>query len=427
MGGSFALRGDICWSKSAAELSCVKDGYLVCENGVSRGVFEELPAGLEGIEVIDRRGRLVVPGLVDLHLHAPQYGFRGLGMDLELLDWLDTHAFPEEGRYADLGYAERAYQVFADDLLHSATTRAVVFGTIHVEPTLRLMDLLEETGLKTFVGKVNMDRNSPDYLRERSAKASLSDTRLWLGRVGERGYENTLPILTPRFTPSCTDELMAGLGQLREELRLPLQSHLSENLSEVEWVRELCPWSSCYGQTYERFGHLSGDVPSVMAHCNYCPEEEIEILKGSGCFIAHCPQSNTMLSSGIAPIRDYLERGMNVGLGTDIAGGASLSLFRAMADAVGVSKLRWCCVDETLRPLSTSEAFYLATAGGGSFFGKVGSFDQGFEFDALVLDDSALRTTLECSLEERLERYVYLEAEGGRICDKFVAGRRLQI
>lgn len=419
---TFAIHGDICWSKTQQEFACVEGGYLVIEDGVVSGVFEKLPERYQGIELIERAGKLVVPGFSDIHVHAPQYAFRGLGMDLELLDWLNTHTFPEEAKYQELVYANSAYDMFTSDLKASPTTRAVVFGTLHTDATVSLMDKLEASGLKTLVGKVNMDRNSPDYLCEGSPEQALANTRSWLSRVAEKNYANTQPILTPRFTPSCTDELMRSLGELKQEFDLPLQSHLSENLSEIDWVKSLCPWSSCYLNTYERCGELDGKGNVVMAHCNYCPDNEVEILRNKNVWVAHCPQSNTMLSSGIAPIRHYLDLGMHVGLGTDVAGGATLSMFRAISDAVAVSKLRWRLVDQNLSPLSTQEAFWLATVGGGSFFGKVGSFEPGFEADVLVLDDSNIKTPLELSLAERLERYVYLAAEGGKISDKFVAG-----
>ena len=159
-----------------------------------------------------------------------------------------------------------------------------------------------------------------------------------------------------------------------------------------------------------------------MAHCVYSTDEEIALMKQAGTYIAHCPQSNMFLSSGIAPIKRYLDEGLNVGLGTDVAGGANLSMFRAISDAVGVSKLRWRCVDQDFAPLTIQEAFYLATLGGGSFFGKVGSFAEGYEFDALVLDDSGIRSVRELSVPQRVERYAYLANEGGMIAQKYVSG-----
>ena len=421
--GSFVLKGDVCHSLSPREVCCVEGGYLVCVDGRSAGVFEELPECYAALPLVDCTGRLVIPGLCDIHLHAPQYAFRGLGMDLELLDWLNTHTFPEETRYADLDYAARAYDVFASDLRRSATTRAVVFGTVHVPATELLMDKLEATGLVTYVGKVNTDRNAPEGLVETSA-GSAEATRRWLEDVSGR-YERTRPIITPRFTPSVTDGLMAELGALCEKYDLPAQSHLSENPSEVSWVKELCPWSSCYADAYDHFGLLG--EKTVMAHCVHSSDEEVELLRRTGTYVAHCPQSNAQLASGIAPVRRYLDLGMSVGLGTDVAGGASLSMFRCMADAVAASKLRWRLVDQSLAPLTTQEALWLATAGGGSFFGRVGSFAEGYELDVLVLDDSGIRTPRELTVWERLERFVYLAEEGGRIERKFVAGREVSL
>lgn len=420
---SFVLAGNVCYSANPQEVSCTERGYVVCVDGKSAGVFSELPERYAALPLVDCGDQLIIPGMSDIHIHAPQYAFRGLGMDLELLDWLNTHTFPEEAHYADLGYAGRAYDIFADDLRRSATTRAVVFGTMHVPATELLMDKLEVAGLSTYVGKVNMDRNGGKDLEEKTAQ-SAADTRAWLADVAGR-YDHTAPIITPRFTPSVTDELMAELADIARERDLPVQSHLSENPSECGWVKELCPWSTCYGDAYDHFGMLGSRT--VMAHCIYSDETETKLLRRTGTYVAHCPQSNAQLSSGIAPIRRYMDLGMNVGLGTDVAGGANLSMFRCMADAVAVSKLRWRLVDQSLAPLTTQEALWLATVGGGSFFGKVGSFEAGYEFDALVLDDSAIRTPRDLSVWERVERYVYLAEEGGCITRKYVSGRRIDL
>ena len=420
---SFVLKGDICYSEGPQALNTLQDGWLVCLEGRSAGAFRALPARYAGLPVLDCTGALIVPGLTDLHVHAPQYAFRGLGMDLELLDWLNTHTFPEESRYADLEYARTAYHRFVEDVRRGPNTRACIFATIHLNATLLLMDLLEASGLCTMVGKVNMDRNSPDTLREDSAAASLERTAAWLEEVRGRRYTHTLPILTPRFIPSCSDGLLEGLGRLRREQGLPVQSHLSESLGEIAWVRELCPGARSYGDAYDRFGLFGGPgCPTIMAHCVHSDTAEIALMKARGVFAAHCPASNANLSSGIAPVRLFLEEGMPVGLGSDIAAGTHTSIFRAMADAVQVSKLRWRLVDDTLAPLTAKEAFFLGTLGGGAFFGKAGSFSPGYEFDALVLDDSRYAGPMD--LEQRLERTIYLSDERD-IRHKFVQGRQL--
>ncbi len=421
MAKSFILKGDIIFSKGPAELSANEGSYLVCENGVSAGVFKSLPKKYANLPIEDFGDKLIIPGLCDLHLHVCQYAFRGTDMDLELLDWLNTQAFPEEARYENLEYAEKAYDMFVQELLFSSTTSALIFATLHRQASLVLMEKLEKSGLRSLVGKVNMDRNSPPYLIEETS-ASLFKTEEWIKESGR--FKKTGPIITPRFTPSCSDSLMEGLGKLQKKYKLPVQSHLSENLDEVQWVKKLYPDSEDYGETYERFGLFGGEAKTVMAHCVYSSESEVSRMKERGVYIAHCPQSNTNLTSGIAPSRLYLDEGLNMGLGTDLAGGSNLSLFRTMASAVQVSKLRWRLVDKALAPLSFPEVFYMASLGGGSFFGKVGSFYKDYLFDAVVLDDSSLLSPRPMSLSQRLERLMYLGGDS-LVKAKYVDGIRL--
>ena len=214
------------------------------------------------------------------------------------------------------------------------------------------------------------------------------------------------PIITPRFVPSCTPDMLKALGEYAAKTGLPVQSHLSENRSEIAWVAELEPESTCYGDAYNRYG-LFGQTPTLMAHCCYTDGEELELMKRNGVYVVHCPMSNSNLSSGIAPIRKFLEQGVKVTLGTDISAGHNLSMLRAMQYAIQVSKLRYAESRGETRFLSLSEVFYLATKAGGEFFGKVGSFEQGYEFDALVVDDTYLNA-FDYTLEQRLERYIYL-------------------
>ncbi len=422
---TFALKGDIVYSASPDAIATFPGHYLVCENGHAAGVFKELPAAYAGVRVDDYSGKLIMPGLVDLHLHAPQYANCALGMDQELLDWLENVTFPEETKLADLDYAEKAYGIFTEALLRTATTRACIFATVHLPATLLLMEKLEAAGLATYVGKVNMDRNTPPDLCEESGAASLAATRNWLAQISGR-FTRTRPILTPRFIGSCTDDLMRGLADLQRETCIPVQSHLSENLSEIAWVRELCPSAKSYADAYDSLRLLGGDgCPTVMAHCVHNTPDEVALLKMRGVFVAHCPTSNIDLSSGVAPVRRYLDLGLRVGLGTDVSGGFSLSILHAMVDAIQASKLRWRLLDDSLAPLRLPEVFYLATKGGGEFFGKVGSFEAGYEFDAVVLDDSRLATPRPLTLENRLERAVYLLDDTAGVHAKYVMGTKV--
>jgi guanine deaminase len=420
----FALKGNIFYSESSKQIQCIPNGYIVCEDGNVIGVYNSLPLKYEQIEVIDYGDKLIIPGLVDLHTHAPQYSFRGLGMDLELLNWLNQNTFPEEAKFSDINYALKSYSIFVEDIKNSATTRACIFGTVHGRATSLLMDLLEETGLKCMVGKVNMDRNCPDYLVE-SKEDSIAETKKWLKESNGK-YKNITPILTPRFLPTCSDSLLEELSLIQKDENIPVQSHLSENLAEIDWVKELFPKSKSYGQAYDDFDLFGKGAPTIMAHCVYLTDEEMQLIKENDVFIAHCPESNTNLSSGIAPIRKYLERELKIGLGTDMAGGSSNSIFKTMVSAVKVSKLYWRLVNQEVKPLTLEEAFYLGTKGGGAFFGKVGSFETGYELDAVVIDDSTLKHPQEFSLKERLERVIYL-SDDRHIFHKYIAGKKIEL
>ena len=420
----FILKGNIVYSRSAEELEICEHGYLVCENGRVKGVYQTLPFVYGGIPITDYEDRLIIPGLVDLHVHAPQYSYRGLGMDMELLEWLETNTFPEEAKFRETEYAKKAYRIFVDRMRRSATTRACIFATVHREATLLLMDMLEEAGLSTMVGKVNMDRNCPDYLREESAEVSAAETVEWIKDVLHKKYKHTRPILTPRFTPSCTDDLMERLKMIQMRYELPLQSHLSENPGEISWVKELCPWSEFYGDAYDKFGLFGSDCPTIMAHCVYSDEKEIARMKENGVYIAHCPESNMNIASGVAPVRRFLAEGLHVGMGSDVAGGSTESIFTAMAHAIQASKLRWRLLDDSLKPLTVEEAFYMATKGGGEFFGRVGSFEEGYEMDAVVLDDTRLEHPQPLDVKKRLERMIYF-SDDREIYAKYVEGSRL--
>ena len=414
------LKGDIIWTESPDGFRYQENGYLAVEDGLVHGVYASAPEG--EYELLDFTGSIIAPGLSDLHVHAPQHQFAGLFMDEELLEWLNAHTFPYEARFSDTGYAEKAYRSFVSELGSGATTRAAVFATIHRRSSLILMRQMESAGLRGYVGKVSMDRNSPDILIEGTDEA-IAEEEAFLEEASR--FSKVLPIITPRFIPSCSDSLLQWLGDKAIKDNLPVQSHLDENLSEVEWVKELCPWSRSYADAYGRFG-LLGDMPTIMAHVVWPTEEEMDLLFKRNVYVAHSPSSNTNLRSGIAPVRRFLDKGIRVGLATDAAGGSSLSMLRMVTDAVQVSKLRSRYVDDSDKPLRFSEAFYLASKGGGSFFGKVGSFETGYDADIIVLDDGAFPSVLrsELSVPERLEMHAYRHSEAP-VAAKFVRGERI--
>ena len=430
MNNSFVIKGNICQTVKSGELDLHEASFAVCVDGISMGVFDVLPEKYASLPLYDFGDKLVFPGMVDLHVHAPQYAFRGMCMDLELMEWLNRYTFPEEEKYEDLEYAKTAYGMFVDALKKGATTRSCIFATRHRPATELLMELMENSGLVSYVGKVNMDREASKALTEDSADISAYTTFGWINAVKDR-FENTKPILTPRFIPCCTDKLMEELREIQMAYGIPVQSHLSESRGEIDFVKFLRPENSFYGDSYNEYDlfgkndDINTDVKTVMAHCVWSTDDEAELMKRNGVFVAHCPASNMNLTSGIAPIRKYLDMGIDIGLGSDIAGGHSESVFRAITDAIQVSKMYFRMVNEEYKPLVFSEAFYLATKGGGAFFGKVGSFEDGYEFDAVVLDDSVIPHPQPLNLSERMERAVYLGLDEKNITAKFVAGRQI--
>ena len=409
------IKGSFIYSIDKDNIEIKENQYLLIRDGKSEEFYKEIPSRLKNIQIEDYGDNIIIPGLIDLHIHAPQYAFRGMGMDMQLLDWLNTYAFKEEGKYRDLEYAKKQYSKFVSDVKNSATTRLSIFATLHKDATIMLMDMLEEAGIKAYVGKVNMDRNSPEFLTEDTLK-SKEDTK-------DR-YKNIKPILTPRFIPSCTDNLMEEIKQINNIYNIPVQSHLSENKSEIEWVAELHPDTKNYAEAYDKYNLFGKNNKTIMAHCVHCPDDELELIKQNNVVVAHCPQSNANLTSGIAPIKNMLSMGINVGLGSDIAAGSSLSIFRAMSDAVQVSKLRESLTGQKNQTLTLTEVFYLGTKGGGKFFGDVGSFEKGYEFDAVVLNDKSFGDNSDFNLKERLERIIYL-SDDRNIVAKYVAGNKI--
>ena len=403
-------KANILFTPERSRFEVLENGYIAVEDGLVAGVAADLSSladlcsfVCDEADVTDFGDSLLIPAMNDMHVHAPQYRNQGIAMDLELLQWLQNYTFPEEMKYADEVYARRMYSRFIRDLWRFGTMRACVFATVHTESTHLLMHLFQEAGMGALVGKVAMNRNCPDGLMESVDDMVSGNEAL----ISEFNVPNALvrPIITPRFVPSCTPDMLKACGELAAQYGLPVQSHLSENTSEIAWVQSLEKDSTSYGDAYDRYG-LFGQTPTVMAHCVWTAEEELELIKRRGVMVAHCPTSNLNLASGLAPIRTFIEEGVPVGLGSDISGGHDLNIFRMMVYAIQVSKMHYQH-NHKKAFLTLSEAFWLATKSAGRFFGRVGSFEPGYEFDALVIDDRLLNHD-NYSLLHRLERFVYL-------------------
>ena len=413
-------KAHILFTKEKDQFEVFENGYIAVENGKVTGVSTNLSElDCQNAEIIDFGDKLLIPAMNDMHVHAPQVHNQGVAMDLELLPWLQNYTFPEESKYADVEYAERMYRRFLHTQWLFGTMRSVVFGTVHTESTRVLMKLYQEAGMGALVGKVAMNRNCPDALCEDVKAAVEGNERL----IAEFSDVDGLvrPIITPRFVPSCTPELLKACGELAKKYQLPVQSHLSENTSEIAWVAELEPESESYGDAYNRDG-LFGQTPTIMAHCVWTSGSELNMMKRNGVMVAHCPTSNFNIASGMAPIRTFLEEGLPIGLGSDISGGHDLNMFRMLVYAIQVSKMHYQ-QNHDKAFLTLPEIFWIATKSAGSFFGKVGSFEPGYDFDALVIDDAVLYPS-EYSLLHRLERFIYV-GDDRQIVHRFCRGKEV--
>lgn len=346
------------------------------------------------------RGSYGLPGMVDLHVHAPQYPQLGLALDAPLAEWLDTYTFPLEARYADLDFAAPRYRALVEDLLAQGTTTVVYFATQHVDATKLLADLCLELGQRALVGKVAMDdpATCPEGYRDADAVAAVSGTRAVIDYIRahpDNAEARVLPVVTPRFTPSCTPEALSGLGALAAEHACHIQTHCSES----DWA---------HGHALNRFGKSDAEAlddfglltrHTVLAHSNFLSGDDMDRVAGRGAGVAHCALSNIYFANSVFPLRKALERQVRVGLGTDISGGPSSSMFEACLTTVRASRLLEDGVDPDLpaerrgrvgSAIDLVTAFHLATAGGADVLDlPVGRLRPGCRFDLVQIDTTA--------------------------------------
>jgi guanine deaminase len=356
----------------------IEDGLLVLDEGriVSAAPYLEQP----GVDVVDYRGRLLMPGFVDAHVHSTQTDVIASPSD-SLLDWLDRHTFPAEARFADAAYARQASEYFIDELLRNGTTTAAVFPSVHPESVDAFFEAAARRGLRMAAGKVMMDRHCPQAVRD-EAESSYRDAqaliRSWHGRA-RLAYA-----VTPRFAPTSSERQLELAGRLLgEHAGLLLQTHLSENEDEVRWVRQLFPWARNYLDVYARYGMIRPGA--LFAHCLHLDGSEWDTLAAGGAAAVHCPSSNLFLGSGLFDLAAARRAGAAVCLGSDVGGGTSFSMLRTMHDAHKVAQMRRA-------PFDALDGFYLATLGGARALGmqeRIGSFEPGREADFIVLRPDA--------------------------------------
>lgn len=393
------------------------------------GCLTELPAG-----------QYLLPGFVDLHIHAPQWPMTGKALHLPLYEWLMEHTFPLEARYADAGFAEEVYSSLVDTLIANGTTTAVYFGTIHNPANEKLAEICLDRGQRAFVGKVAMDdpEQCPDYYRDVSAEVAIQETRELIEAIKVMpGNEDGLvkSVITPRFIPSCTDELLQGLGALAAETGCHVQTHCSESDWEHGYVLDRCGKTDT--KALRDYGLMTRKT--VLAHSNHITNDDCEAIKSAGAGVAHCPLSNFYFANAVFPLRAAMERDMHVGLGTDISAGPSPSMFDSCRHAISASRL----LEDGVNPavgaaargreqssIDFRHALWLATAGGGEVLDiPVGKFEVGYHFDAISIDVSAnnaeIRLWPEADTPEDIAQKIIYAATKANIAQVWINGREI--
>ncbi|QLQ79391.1 hypothetical protein HG537_0C00380 [Torulaspora globosa] len=332
------------------------------------------------------------PGFVDTHIHASQYPNAGIFGNSTLLNWLETYTFPLEASLEHPEVAQEVYETVVRRTLSNGTTTAAYFATIDAESTKLLARICSLRNQRALIGKVCMDQNSPDYYRE-TTEMCLQNCRNVLSFLDqELGDPKVLPILTPRFAPSCSRELMLKLSQLSQDQgHLHIQTHLCESNEEISWVRALFPECETYTHVYEQFNLLT--KKTVLAHCVHLTDDEAQLIKAAESGVSHCPTSNSSLTSGECKVRWLLDQGIKVGLGTDVSGGFACNILAAARQAHLVSR-HLAMREQNLKlrdhwKLSVPEVLFLATMGGAQALDmeeKIGSFEVGKQFDAQLID-----------------------------------------
>lgn len=358
-----------------------EDGAVVVSGGkiLEVGPAPDVLARFPGIAVESYAGHLIMAGFVDTHVHYPQLEIIA-SYGAQLLEWLNRYTFPAESKFADPAYARAAAEAFLDANLHNGVTTASVYCTSHPQSVDAFFEAASERGMRMVAGKVMMDRNAPSQVCD-TAEQGYRDSKALIERWHGRG--RLTYAVTPRFAPTSSPEQLEAAGMLwREHPTTLMQTHISESVYEIEWVKELYPDAPDYLGVYEKYGLLGPGAN--FGHAIHLTEREVARLTETGSAISHCPTSNTFIGSGLFDMqsrRDCLDP-IDVGLATDIGGGSSMSMFATMKACYEICQLQ----GYSLHPV---KAFYLATLGGAKVLrmhDKVGNLAAGYEADIIVID-----------------------------------------
>ena len=388
----------------------------------------------------DFKDKILLPGFIDLHIHAPQWPQAGLALDDELSYWLNNFTFPLESKYQDLDYAREVYSDLVKTLLANGTTSAMYFGTIHNEATLELAKICASYGQRGFVGKVVMDDKTmnPDFYRDNSTKEAIENTEKFIIDVqtlAKDVFQGVYPVITPRFVPSCTDNALLELGKLAKKYNCYIQSHCSESDWEHNFVIDR--FGKRDSEVLDHFGLLTDK--SIMAHGNFINSADADIFKKQKSSVCHCPISNSYFANAVLPVNQLKKQGLNICLGTDISGGFSPSLYDNIKHSVMASRMLNDGVDNKLSAdnrgtnnarVSVFEAFYLATTGGGEALKlPLGIFKEGYICDFQVIDINSPSNKLPNYLDNEedkhlLQKILYLSTSEN-IREVWVQGKQI--
>lgn len=381
----------------------------------------------ENVTILSEK-QFLMPGFIDCHTHAVQFPNLGLGYDKNLLDWLETYTFPLEKKYVDEKFAEHVFKNVVKRTLAMGTTTACYFASLYRKASMILAQSVAHYGQRAFIGKVNMNVQRNDGYYESTAE-SIKNTVEFVNDILNLNNPLIKPIITPRFALSCDMELMKELGKLAKEKDLHVQTHISENLDEIEAVRNMFTDYPSYAAVYETAGLLTNKT--VLAHAIYLTDKEIALLKQNNTAVVHCPSSNTCLKSGLCDVQKLKSEGLKVGLGTDVAGGQSANIMEAMRSALQVST-HLAMLKDDYKPLNYKDVFYMATLGGAKSLAidkEVGNLIAGKQFDALIIDmsvsDGPLDDFMSYKLEEQIQRFIF-SGDDRNIVAVYISGRKVK-
>lgn len=443
-----AIQGNAFYSLDFDKIKYVNNGiFCVNDEGYIDEVYEEKDKGYDLIRLkYLKNGKLrmlsdsevMLPGFVDLHIHASQWPQAGIALDKPLETWLGEYTFPLESKYKDLEFANEVYRGIISSTLRHGTTTALYFATVDTESSILLARLCGELGQRGLVGKVVMDdpKANPEYCRDSSPEEAINETEKFINEVFKiKGLykQKVYPVVTPRFIPSCTSEALEGLAMLAKKYDVHIQTHCSESDWAHQFVKEKYGLNDA--QALDKFGLITSKT--VIAHAPFLETDDLKLIAEKKTTIAHSPLSNAYFANSVLPLKDFASKGVNIGMATDISGGYSPSMYQAIRQAVISSRMLQDGVNPLLQSdvrgrkdssITLNNAFYSATVAAGIALDlPIGRLEKGYSFDIQIIDinNNIPRFYKEKNIEDLLHKILLL-SESSNIKEVWVQGNRVK-